>query len=183
MSFESIISQLTELLDNSFVLLGFALGVLVLGGGAYFVSPHLGWRRTPALLAGLGAALALAVTLSKGAPGTGHAGTEFCSVSGISQYTLFGSSELLNMLMLGPFAFCAVLATRRALIVLATSILLSVVIELTQAVAGLGVCTSGDLFHNSLGAAVAVGIAATLNARTHRAHPVDASEGSDRFNR
>jgi glycopeptide antibiotics resistance protein len=81
----------------------------------------------------------------------------------------------LNVLAFMPFAFFAVLATRRPLVVLAVSVVMSAVIELVQTLTGQGACETQDFFNNSLGAVVATALAAAVNVFLARvSSPVDA---------
>jgi len=118
---------------------------------------RLGWSTAPAAAMGAGLALALAVTLCRlppqpYGPEVTPIARPFCVLNGFS---LVGGNELLNALMLTPFAFFAVLATRNPLAVMLVSITLSGLIELVQGVTGAGICETQDFLNNSAGAIAA----------------------------
>jgi hypothetical protein len=135
----------------------------------WVVGPRRGWPSAPAAAAGAGLALALAVTLCRlppqpYGPNVTPVVEPFCHLNGFS---LRGGYELLNALMLVPFAFCATLATRNPLAVMLVSITLSGLIELVQGVTGAGICETQDFLNNSAGAIVAA-IAAWAVTALHR---------------
>ncbi|WP_309111744.1 VanZ family protein [Saccharothrix sp.] len=139
------------------VVAGLFLGCLGFGTVAVFLARWRGWRPVPAALAGFGLALALAVTL--GRPGVLDAGVLRTDPIGwcvANEFSLTGSLQRLNLLMLVPFAFFATIATKRPLTVLTLSAGLSGVVEFAQATTGLGVCEAQDFANNTVGAAGAV---------------------------
>jgi len=75
------------------------------------------------------------------------------------QFSLQGGLQVLNLLMLMPFAFFGTLATRRPITLMVASAFLSAGIELTQAWTGLGVCQKQDFLNNAFGAIIAAAVA------------------------
>jgi VanZ family protein len=147
------------ILDQPGVLAAFLLFCALSGVGTWLVAGNLGWRRLPATLAAVGLSLAVAVTLVR--PG-GHlpdAGANPVSLCLHDHFSLHGGLQVLNVLMLVPFAFFGTLATRRPITVAVVSVVLSAGIELTQAWTGLGVCQKQDWLNNSVGAVLAVSAA------------------------
>ncbi|WP_433267750.1 VanZ family protein [Actinosynnema sp. CS-041913] len=140
-------------------------GCVVIGALALAVARWRGWRPVPSALAGCGLALALAVTLAR--PGVLDAGVWTTDPVGMciaNDFSLTGSLERLNLLMLMPFAFFATLATRRPVVVLALSAGFSGGVELVQATTGLGVCEAQDFYNNSVGALVGVVVGGVITA-------------------
>ncbi len=136
---------------------GLLVGCPLLACLGWLTGRRRGWATGPAAIAGAGLALALVVTLCRlppqpYGPEVTPVVEPFCHLNGFS---LAGSNELLNALMLIPFAFFATLATRNPLAVMLVSITLSGLIELTQGVTGAGICETQDFFNNSAGAIVA----------------------------
>lgn len=134
-------------------------GSLVLGAVGFAVARWRRWPAIPAVPAGCGLALAVAVALAR----TGGTFTLVtldpvgrCVGNGFS---LAGSWERLNLLMLVPFAFFATLACRRPLPVIAVSGLVSGWVELVQAATAIGVCEAQDFCDNTIGALVAAVVA------------------------
>ncbi|WP_447005366.1 VanZ family protein [Saccharothrix isguenensis] len=135
-------------------------GSLVLGAAGFAVARWRRWPAIPAVLAGCGLALALAVTLAR-------TGGSFTLVTtdpvgrcvGNVGFSLAGSWERLNVVMLVPFAFFATVACRRPFAVLSVSGLVSGAVELTQAATGIGVCEAQDFSNNTIGALVAALVA------------------------
>ncbi|RKT52264.1 VanZ family protein [Saccharothrix australiensis] len=128
-------------------------GCVVLGALALALARWRGWRPLPATLAGCGLALALAVTLAR--PGVLDADvwtTEPVGTCIANDFSLTGSLERLNLVMLVPFAFFATLATRRPLVVAALSAAVSGTVEFVQVMTGLGVCEAQDFYNNTVGA-------------------------------
>jgi hypothetical protein len=147
------------IMDQPGVLAAFLLFCALSGVGTWLVAGSLGWRRLPATLAAVGLSLAVAVTLVR--PG-GHlpdAGADPVSLCLHDHFSLHGGLQVLNFLMLAPFAFFGTLATRRPITVAVVSAVLSAGIELTQAWTGLGVCQKQDFLNNTIGAVIAVGVA------------------------
>lgn len=145
------------ILNQPGVLAAFVLLCGLFGVGTWLVARSLGWHRIYALLAAGGLALAIAVTLVR--PG-GHVpapGTVAMCLS--DHFSFHGGLQVLNILMLTPFAFFGTLATRRPITMMVVSGLLSAGIELTQAWTGLGVCQKQDFLNNTFGAVVAAAAA------------------------
>jgi VanZ like family len=148
------------------VLAVFLLCCALFGAGVWLLSGTLRWRRLPATLAAVGLALAVAVTLVRSGghlPDTAANPVTLCLRD---PFSLHGGLEMLNFLMLMPFAFFGTLATRRPISTIAVSAVVSGGIELAQAWTGLGVCQQQDFVNNTVGAAVAAGIAWVLLAVT-----------------
>lgn len=90
---------------------------------------------------------------------------DFCHLNGFS---LSCSAELLNALLFVPLVFFAVLATRRPLVVLVSTIALSAVIEMVQPLTRRGLRETQDFFNSSAGAVVAAAVAAGVLALRRR---------------
>lgn len=138
------------------VLAAFLLFCALSGVGTWLIAGNLGWRRLPATLTAVGLSLAVAVTLVR--PG-GHlpdAGANPVSMCLHDHFSLHGGLQVLNFLMLTPFAFFGTLATRRPFTMVVVSAVISGGIEITQAWTGLGVCQKQDFLNNTIGAVVAV---------------------------
>ncbi|EWC58082.1 hypothetical protein UO65_6638 [Actinokineospora spheciospongiae] len=163
---DDLLSTVWMLLDRPLVAVGLVAGCVLLGAGALLGARRYGWRPVPALLAGLGAALVLAVTLSRNRPdfasmpGVVSYGEPFCILDGVS---LTGGYELLNVLLFMPFAFFAVIATHRPLSVSVVSVVSSAGIELAQTLTGQGVCETQDFLHNAIGIVAAAVLGAAVN--------------------
>ncbi len=152
------------ILDQPGVLAAFVLLCGLFGVGTWLVARALGWHRLYAMLAAGGLALAIAVTLVR--PG-GHLpdpGVDPVAMCLSDPFSLHGGLQVLNLLMLMPFAFFGTLATRRPITMMVLSALLSAGIELTQAWTGLGVCQKQDFLNNTVGAIVAATMAWLLLA-------------------
>jgi hypothetical protein len=163
------------ILDQPGVLAAFVLLCALFGVGTWLLARRLGWHRLFAMSAAAGLSLAIAVTLVR--PG-GHLPNPVASPVAMclhDQFSLHGGLQVLNLLMLTPFAFFGTLATRRPISLAVVSAVLSAGIELTQAWTGLGVCQKQDFLNNTFGAAIAAVVAWLLLAiigrnRTTRDH-------------
>ncbi|MET9232071.1 VanZ family protein [Lentzea sp. NPDC003310] len=143
---------------NPLIAVGVVVGAVMLGGGAWWAARRFGWRPVPAVFAGIFLGVVLGVTFSRTLPDWATApGRAFCHVNGFS---LHGSAELLNALLFVPLVWCAVLATRRPLVVAVSAVALSAVIEIVQPLTGRGLCETQDFLNNSAGALVAAALAA-----------------------
>jgi hypothetical protein len=149
------------ILNQPGVLAAFVLLCALFGVGTWLVARRLGWHRLFATLAAVGLSMAIAVTLVRPGGHLPNPGASPVSMCLHDQFSLHGGLQVLNLLMLTPFAFFGTLATRRPISLAAVSALLSAGIELTQAWTGLGVCQKQDFLNNTFGAIVAV-IAAWL---------------------
>ncbi len=137
----------------------------------------------PAVLAGCGLALALAVTLAR-PPGRFPAGgvnplttLQQCMVGSLS---LAHPYEQLNVAMLVPFAVLGTLATRRPLIIAASCVFVSAFVEFVQGATGGGHCQVRDLVHNTAGGVLGVLLAVVvlrLVARRSRGITADLGAG------
>ncbi|GAA1337785.1 VanZ family protein [Saccharothrix algeriensis] len=133
------------------------LGCVVFGTSALAVARWRGWRPAPSVLAGCGLALALAVTLAR--PGVLDVAVLTADPVGTcldNDFSLTGSLERLNLVMLVPFAFFATLATRRPLVVALLSAGFSGAVEVVQSATGVGVCEAQDFYNNTVGAVAGV---------------------------
>ncbi|MCG8915706.1 VanZ family protein [Actinokineospora sp. PR83] len=163
---DDLLSTVWVLLDRPLVLAALVVGGVLLGAGALLGARRYGWRQAPALLAGLGAALVLALTLPRhrpdfaATPGVVSYGEPFCILDGVS---VTGGQELLNVLLFMPFALFAVIATHRPMSVFVVSVVSSAGIELTQTLTGQGICETQDFLHNAIGIAVATVLGAAVN--------------------
>jgi hypothetical protein len=167
-------AYLAEIIFNQpLVALALVLGCSTAVVAALVVAKWRGWRKLPAVLAGCGLAMALAVTLAR--PEL----VAYSSLRGISpcyfnDFSLADPLARLNLLLLTPFAFFGTLATRRPWPVLATSAAVSVFVELFQALTSAGSCETQDFYNNAVGAACAVALASLVNraVRTRGSAPV-----------
>jgi VanZ like family len=147
------------ILNQPGVLAAFVLLCVLFGVGTWLAARRLGWHRLFATLAAIGLSLAIAVTLVR--PG-GHLPNPSASPVSMclhDQFSLHGGLQVLNLLMLMPFAFFGMLATRRPITLMVASTFLSAGIELTQAWTGLGVCQKQDFLNNTFGAIIAAALA------------------------
>jgi hypothetical protein len=166
------------ILDQPGVLAAFILLCALFGVGTWLVARRLGWHKLFATLAAVGLSLAIAVTLVR--PG-GHLPNPNASPVSMclhDQFSLHGGLQVLNLLMLTPFAFFGTLATRRPITLAVASAILSAGIELTQAWTGLGVCQKQDFLNNTFGAITAAAVAWLLlvaigRNRTVKSHQQD----------
>jgi hypothetical protein len=160
----------------------FLAGSLLLGRAASGLALRRGWAQPPAVLAGCGLALALAVTLVRPL-GVFPAGgldplvtLRECAVGSLS---LARTYEQLNVAMLMPFAFFGTLATRRPAHIVAACLLVSGSVEFLQGTTGGGTCQARDLVHNTLGALLAVLLAVlTQELLARRSDRVSAGRGA-----
>ncbi|MDT7595076.1 MAG: hypothetical protein QOJ06_622 [Pseudonocardiales bacterium] len=172
---------LNILLHHLEVPAAFIPGAIVLGGLAWWLAPRRGWAQVPATLAGCALALVLALTVVRP---FGHFSVgglnplttlRECSVGNLSLTHLY---EQLNVVMLVPFALFGTLATRRPLLIVTSSALVSGFAEFVQGATGGGECQVRDLVHNTvggvLGALLAVGI---LRLRSRRLSGITAELG------
>ncbi|RZS30318.1 VanZ like protein [Herbihabitans rhizosphaerae] len=125
------------------------------GAVAWFAADRFGWARGPSLIAAVGLALALSVTLARFGVNPVHP-RQMIDGCRANTFSLSGAQQLLNFAMLVPFGFFGTLATRRGIPVLLISTGVSALIEVLQGATGVGVCEAQDLFNNTAGAAVAV---------------------------
>lgn len=83
--------------------------------------------------------------------------------------------EQLNVAMLVPFALFGTLATRRPLLIVASCVLVSGLVEFVQGATGGGQCQARDVVHNAVGGLMGVLLAAVvLWLRTRRSGGVTA---------
>ena len=156
---------LNILLHHLEVPAAFIPGAILLGGLAWWLAPRRGWAQVPAMLAGCALALVLALTVVRP---FGHFSVgglnplttlRECSVGSLSLKHLY---EQLNVAMLVPFGVLGTLATRRPLLIVTSSALVSAFAEFVQGATGGGECQVRDLVHNTaggfLGVLLAVGI-------------------------
>ncbi|MCZ2524638.1 VanZ family protein [Streptomyces sp. NPDC059506] len=140
----------------------FLLG-LALAAGMFFLARRLVLPRGPAVLLGLALAAELTATFYPMHPGAGAPGV--CTLNRDLLTPLTGQQGWMNIIMFIPVAFFAATTFRRHALPLAGSILLSGTTELLQALTPHTgrACTSEDVVANTLGAAIGVGLAATLH--------------------
>ncbi len=173
---------LNILLHHLEVPAAFIPGSLVLGGLAWWLAPRRGWAPVPAVLAGCGLALALAVTVVRP---FGHfpsgglnplATLGLCTVGNLSLTHLY---EQLNVVMLMPFAISGTLATRRPWLIAVSCAFVSGFAEFVQGTTGGGQCQVRDLVHNTAGGALGVLLAvAVLRLRPRRSPGITADVGA-----
>lgn len=147
------------ILDQPGVLAAFVLLCALFGVGMWLVARSLGWHRLFATLAAVSLSLAIAVTLVRPGGHLPNPGASPVSMCLHDQFSLHGGLQVLNLLMLTPFAFFGTLATRRPITLMVASALLSAGIELTQAWTGLGICQKQDFLNNTFGAIIAAATA------------------------
>ncbi|MDQ3901199.1 MAG: VanZ family protein [Actinomycetota bacterium] len=157
----------------------FVPGSLLLGGAAWWWAPRQGWDRKFAVLAGCAMALVLALTVVRP---FGHFPTGGLSPLGtlractVGSFSLVHLYEELNVVMLVPFAIFGTLATRRPVLVMISSVLVSALIEYVQGATGGGECQLRDIAHNTLGGVLAVLIAMlVLRLRARQPDEITAS--------
>jgi glycopeptide antibiotics resistance protein len=167
-----LIQQAYAIAAAPLVMAALLLGGVVAGAGAQLVARRRGWRAIPAVLSGFGLTLILAMTVVR-LPlpryqelGTGAGATPFCVIDGFGLFN--DENAILNMWLFVPFALFAMLATDRAVGVLGSSVVLTGAIELTQPIAGIGVCQTQDFFNNVLGAVLGVAGGWLLSALARR---------------
>lgn len=116
------------------------------------------WSRVVAAgLAGLGAALVIAVTIGRYDNGFMVTWGRGCLLQpGLS---LTSPEEQLNVVLFGPVCFFATIAWRRPLPVLALTVALSAFVEAVQSATGIGTCQTSDIVRNVGGGALAVLVA------------------------
>jgi hypothetical protein len=133
------------------------------------LAARLGWRPLPTLLAMLGLAGALAVTLSPRDWLANHRSLARCLPHStgdlLSAAAKVGGSveNLLNVCMLMPLGFGLVLACRRVLPPAVFVVLLPAAIEITQVAVPGRECSTADWMANSLGGLVAVAAGAVVD--------------------
>lgn len=140
------------------VLLAAVVLSLVLGLTSWLLAPRFGWDRTWSVVAAVLLALPLAFAILRLGM-TGFTTVNWpiwtsCRLNpGLSVRT---GQDVLNALLLMPFAFAATLATRRWWLALGLAAVASMVIEIAQSLFGSGTCEVGDLSRNTAGALVGV---------------------------
>ncbi|MGH3883892.1 MAG: VanZ family protein [Pseudonocardiaceae bacterium] len=161
----------------------FAAGTLLFSGAAWWLAPRWGWAQLPAVFAGCGLALALAVTVVRPTEIFSAAGLNPLVIlreCGVGSLSLARTYEKLNVVMLMPFAFFGTLATRRPTIIAASCLLISLSVEVMQGATGGGTCQAFDVVHNSVGGALGVLLGASalwLSARRSRGITADLGAG------
>jgi hypothetical protein len=142
------------------VLLAAGALAFVLGLTAWLLAPRFGWDRTWSVVAAvlLASPLAFAI-LRLGLTGFTTANwpiwTSCRRNPGLSVRT---GQDVLNVVMLMPFAFAATLATRRWWLAIGLAVVASLVIEIAQSLLGSGICEVGDLSRNTAGALLGVAV-------------------------
>jgi hypothetical protein len=165
MSINDLFGTVGQLLARPLVLPGLLMACILFAALADRAARRYGWRRVPAVLAALSAALVFAVTLSRSRPdfssmpGVFVPEEPFCYLDGFSAHGYF---EVLNILMFVPFVVFAVLAVRRPLVVLGISVVASAAIELVQTLTGQGVCEAQDFLNNTAGIVLAAAVTALV---------------------
>jgi hypothetical protein len=163
-----LLQQAHAIVAAPLVMAALLAGGVVAGVAAWALARHHRWRTLPAVLSGFGLTFILALTVARGplpaapeaeaAPGA----APFCLIDGFAPFA--DENAILNMWLFVPFALFATLATKRTFAVLGSSVVLTAAIELTQPVAGIGVCETQDFGNNALGAALGVAAGWLLNA-------------------
>jgi hypothetical protein len=167
-----LVQQARAIIAAPLVMAALLVGGMVAGAAAWALARHNRWRVVPAMLSGFGLTLILALTVARGPlpsypeSGVASQAAPFCLIDGFAPFT--DQNAILNMWLFVPFALFATLATNRAVAVLGSSVALTAAIELTQPIAGIGVCETQDFGNNALGAAVGVAAGWLLNAMARR---------------
>lgn len=167
-----LVQQAHAIVAAPLVMAALLAGGVVAGVAARALARHNRWRTLPAVLSGFGLTLILALTVARGplpaAPGPEAApeAAPFCLIDGFAPFA--DQNAILNMWLFVPFALFATLATKRTVAVLGSSVALTAAIELTQPIAGIGVCETQDFGNNALGAAIGVAAGWLLNAMISR---------------
>ncbi|MGH3778117.1 MAG: VanZ family protein [Pseudonocardiaceae bacterium] len=159
----------------------FAAGTLLLSGAAWWLAPRWGWAQLPAVFAGCGLALALAVTVVRPTEIFAAAGPNPLVIlreCGVGSLSLARTYEKLNVVMLVPFAFFGTLATRRPAAIAVSCLLISGSVELLQGATGGGTCQAFDVVHNSAGGALGVLLAVVALRLARRSRGVTADLGA-----
>jgi hypothetical protein len=128
-------------------------------------------RRSPALgaMAGCALAAALSATLFRGGGRSGVlARLRWCAVT---EPHMLSPDGLVNVALLAPAAFLAVMAIGRPLRVAAGLAAVSLTIEASQAIRAVGVCDSSDALLNGLGALAAALAAAGIRSAVAAVRP------------
>ena len=132
-----------------------------LGFGGWRLGPRLGWDRRWTAFTGAWLGLVIGLTVVRIGVVVPPADTS----RGLWSMCLWNpglgvgnAEDLVNVVMLAPFAFGLTLASRRWWLGLAVSVVLIGVVEIAQAILGTGVCEAGDATRNLLGAMIGVGV-------------------------
>ncbi len=155
-----LIQQAYAIAARPVVMAALLIGGMAASTAALLLARRQGWRLIPAVLAGFGLTLILAMTMVRRPRpqyqelGPADPATPFCLIDGFAPFT--DQNAILNLWLFVPFAFFATLATGRAVTVLGLSVVLTGAIELTQPITGIGVCQTQDFGNNALGAALGV---------------------------
>ena len=158
-----LVQQAHAIVAAPLVMAALLAGGVVAGVAAWALARHNRWRTLPAVLSGFGLTLILALTVARGPlPAAAPEAAPFCLIDGFAPFA--DENAILNMWLFVPFALFATLATKRTVAVLGSSVVLTAAIELTQPIAGIGVCETQDFGNNALGAAVGVAAGWLLNA-------------------
>lgn len=145
------------------VLVIFAVSAVLLGSAAGWLALRRGWARVPAVLAGVG--LALAVSVTQGRQPFQFGGLNF-SACALTSGGAGLSETALNVAMLMPLGLFAAVATARVVGPALWCVAASVVFEVAQGMFDTGSCVGQDALSNSVGGACAAVIGG-LAARRH----------------
>jgi hypothetical protein len=143
-------------------LIAAAVLALILGLGAWWLAPRLGWARGwSAFAAGwLGLILGLAVVRTGlHWPSFNANGAFWATCRRNPSLRLRNSQDLVNLVMFAPLAFAVTLASRRWWIALVVSGVLIALVEIAQAMLGTGICEGGDASRNFAGAVAGTAVA------------------------
>lgn len=129
-----------------------------------------GWRPVPTMVALLGLAMVVSVTIPENGERLGSVAACLPEDLGDVERAVGrlggGLESLLNMAMLMPFAVAAVLATRRVLPTAVVVLVLPAVVELVQTQVPGRQCSPSDYLANVLGGLLAVAAGALLQRRS-----------------
>lgn len=179
MLYQGLSSLAETVLGQRNVLVVFGVGAVLLGSLAYVLANWRGWSRLPAVLAGVSAALAVAVT--QGRHPFQLAGLDFSQCYLASAEAGF-SESLLNVAMLVPLGASAAVATNRIFGAALLCVAVSVVLESAQGLFDTGFCVGQDVVTNTAGGAcgaVVGGLVARKRCRRDRqpVRPVPSARG------
>lgn len=152
MGYEAFASVAESVLGQRSVLGIFGVGAVLLGALGWMMAARRRWSRLPAVLAGVSAALAVAVTQGRQPFQFGGLNFSGCVLTSSGS----GFSELaLNVALLMPLGLFASLATGRIVAPAVFTVVTSTVFEAAQGLFDTGSCVGQDALSNSIGGAVA----------------------------
>ncbi|MEU0514529.1 MULTISPECIES: VanZ family protein [Amycolatopsis] len=158
---------------------GWTVLVMLLGGAvSVLFAPRIarrrGWRQAPAVVTALLLTAVASVTLTPGDE-THANGVEACLPDGLSDLVSVGlhsgggvAGNLLNVVLMFPFAGAVVVTTGRILPGVVVSLAVPMVVELVQSVIPGRFCSVSDLLANVVGGLVGVALGHVLLRQSGR---------------